>query len=52
MPDHTRNHKQVTITIPPEDHEKALEFLPHGEIRTFSALVREALSYFYSRKKK
>lgn len=40
---HTRNHKLVTITIPPEEHDEALKKLPYGEIRTFSALVRHAI---------
>ena len=41
---HTRNHKQITITIPPNEHKAALKKLPYGEARTFSSLVRLALS--------
>jgi hypothetical protein len=38
-----RTFKQVTITIPTKEHKEALKLLPHGEARTFSALIRLAL---------
>lgn len=49
---HTRNHKVYTITMPEDEHDEAVSKLPHGQIRTFSALVREALAYFPPKKRK
>lgn len=38
-----RNYKPITITIPPEELERAREMLPYGEARSLSALIRLAL---------